>query len=118
MENETITSTDDNPSADAIHAADEIREAANRKAFEFKQSALDHAEKLKESALEKSEQFRETAAEKVDTVKTYAEDNLGISGEKIEDLKNETEKFVKENPVKTAFIALGLGFVIGQILKK
>ena len=100
-----------------MEAAEEIRDAAAQKADELKQTALDQAGRFKDIALEKGQQIRDVASEKADTVKVFAEDNLGISGEKIDELKDEAERFVKENPAKTAFIALGLGFLIGRILK-
>ena len=112
------TSTHDrDPRTEALNAAEEIREVAAEKADDLKRVAVEKADRMKDAALEKGQEIRDMANEKVDSIKTYAEDNLGISGEKIDDLKVETERFVKENPVKSVFIALGLGFVIGRILK-
>ena len=116
MKNETTTAKAD-PRNEAIDAAEEIREAAAEKAGEFKRVAVDQADRIKDAAVEKGQQFRDVATEKVDTIKSYAEENLGISSEKLDDLKVETERYVKDNPVKSVFIALGLGFVIGRILK-
>jgi len=116
MSSHTSTRTED-PKSDAIAAAEEIREVAAEKADDFKRTAVEQADRIKDAALEKGQQLRDVATEKVDSLKNYAEENLGISGEKLDDLKAETERYVKENPVKSVFIALGLGFVIGRILK-
>ena len=112
----TQTNTEDAKS-EAIDAAEEIREAVAEKADDLKRVAVEQADRMKEAALEKGQDIRDMANEKVDSIKNYAEENLGISGDKIDDLKAETERYVKENPVKSVFIALGLGFVIGRILK-
>lgn len=36
---------------------------------------------------------------------------------KIEDLKMRTEKTIKENPLKAVALGLGIGFLIGKIIK-
>ncbi len=105
MSTQTETETED-PRTEAIEAAEEIREAVAEK-----------ADRIKDAALEKGQQIRDVAVEKVDDLKNYAEENLGISGEKLDEIKIETERYVRDNPVKSVFIALGLGFVIGRILK-
>ncbi len=116
MSSQTSNETND-PRTEAIDAAGEIREAVAEKADDLKRVATEQADRIKDAALEKGQQFRDAAVEKVDDLKSYAEENLGINGERLDEIKIETERYVRENPVKSVFIALGLGFVIGRILK-
>lgn len=116
MSSQTSTETDD-LRTEAIEAAEEIREVVADKADDLKRVATEQADRIKDAALEKGQQFRDAAVEKVEDLKSYAEENLGISGERLDEIKVETERYVRENPVKSVFIALGLGFVIGRILK-
>ncbi len=92
--------------ADAVRAAEELREAAAQKATE-----------LKDAALQKGQEIRDAATEKADHLKDIARDGLGVTSEKMEDLKSEGEAYVRANPAKSVLIALGLGFIIGRIIR-
>ncbi len=108
----------ENPTADAIEAAEELRKAAGLKAGELKEAATGKACDLKEAATERGQQIRDVAFGKAESLKDFAEENLGVSADKISEWKDETEKFVKENPGKSVAIALGLGFVLANLMKK
>ena len=92
---EAILKEEDDPKDLAAGAADEIRDAAARKAGELKDAAAEKGAQLKEAAFEQ----------------------LGSSREKFEELRLEGERYVRDNPGKSVLIALGLGFIIGRIIK-
>jgi len=92
--------------ADAVRAAEELREAATQKAAE-----------LKNAALQKGQQIRDAANERADHLKDIARDGIGVTSEKLDDLKTEGEAYVRANPAKSVLIALGIGFIIGRIIR-
>lgn len=90
----------------ALQAAEELRSAATQKADEFK-----------DVARERADHFKEVATEKVDEARGYAEQRYNDARTMADDYRDEGERYVRENPAKSVLIALGIGFVIGRILR-
>lgn len=113
----SLSETLDASKSHALQAAEELRSAASQKARELKETALDQTARLKEIADERTRQFRETATEKADDLRDYAEERWTDAQGQYNDLKTEGERYVRANPAKSVLIALGVGILIGRILR-
>ena len=80
----------------AIHAAEDLRAAAEAKAQELRSAAETKAQELRGKAEQVYGNYRTRAM-------TYQE---------------EGEQYVRENPTKAVLTALGLGFVLGLIFRR
>jgi ElaB/YqjD/DUF883 family membrane-anchored ribosome-binding protein len=110
-------------------AANDLRTAAGEKAREFVHTAESKASELKERAVESAQQFRETAAEKAAALKSVATDKAAHIKEtateqwqdtrvKAKELQVTAEDYIRQNPTKCVISALGLGFLIGLIVRR
>ncbi len=91
----------------AVHAAEELRSAAAARANQLKQSVQEQAENISESATEKAQQFKDVAETGWEDAKIKAQD-----------LIQEGEAYVRENPGKSVITALGVGFVLGLLFRR
>ncbi|NNE93123.1 MAG: DUF883 family protein [Verrucomicrobiales bacterium] len=101
----------------ALQAAEELKTAAAQKAEELKAVAQEKGSQIKDAAVEKTQHFRDVATEKAEHLRGAAEQHLGDAKIRVDELREEGEKYVRENPAKSVLIALGLGFIIGRILR-
>jgi ElaB/YqjD/DUF883 family membrane-anchored ribosome-binding protein len=110
-------------------AANDLRTAAGEKAREFVHTAESKASELKERAVESAQQFRETAAEKAAALRSVATDKAAHIKEtateqwqdtrvKAKELQVTAEDYIRQNPTKCVISALGLGFLIGLIVRR
>ena len=82
--------------AHAIHAAEDLRAAAEAKAHELRAAAEAKAQELRGKAEQVYGEYRTRA-------RTIREDG---------------EQYVRENPTKAVLAALGVGFVLGLIFRR
>jgi len=101
----------------ALKAAEELRTAATQKASEIKSVAQEKAAQLKGAAVEKGQQYRDVATERAEHFRGAAEERLGDAKVRVDEIREEGERYVRENPAKSVLIALGLGFIIGRIIR-
>ena len=117
------------PSPSIAQAANDLRSAAGDKAREFVHTAESKASELKERAVESAQQFRETATEKAAALKSVAADKAAHIKEtateqwqdtrvKAKELQVTAEDYIRQNPTKCVVSALGLGFLIGLIVRR
>ena len=110
-------------------AANDLRSAASEKAREFVHTAEHKASELKERAVESAQQFRETATEKAAALKSVATEKATHLKEsateqwqdtrvKAKELQVTAEDYIRQNPTKCVVSALGLGFLIGLIVRR
>ena len=110
-------------------AANDLRAAAGEKARELVHTAESKAADLKGRAVESAQQFRETAAEKAAALKASATERAqqfkATATEQWEDtrvkareLQVTTEDYIRQNPTKCVLSALGIGFLIGLIVRR
>lgn len=110
-------------------AANDLRAAAGEKAREFVQSAETKASALKERAVETAQHFRDSAtekasalkaaaAEKAQSLKESAADQWEDTRVKAKELQVTAEDYIRQNPTKCVISALGLGFLIGLIVRR
>ncbi len=110
-------------------AANDLRAAAGEKAREFVNTAEAKAAALKERAVESAQNFRETATAKASALKAAATEK----GQHFKETANEqwqdtrvkarelhvtTEDYIRQNPTKCVLSALGVGFLIGLIVRR
>ncbi len=110
-------------------AANDLRVAAGEKAREFIHTAESKASALKERAVESALHLRESATEKAITLKTAAAEKAHHLKEtaaeqwqdtrvKAREIQVTAEDYIRQNPTKCVISALGLGFLIGLIVRR
>ncbi|MCP5531636.1 MAG: DUF883 family protein [Akkermansiaceae bacterium] len=116
-------------SPDIAKAANDLRNAAGEKAREFAATAEAKAHELKDRAIESAQQFRSTAVEKAAALKVAATDRAqhfreSATGQwedtrvKAKELHVTAEDYIRQNPTKCVLSALGVGFLIGLIVRR
>jgi len=121
-------------------AANDLRAAAGEKAREIAHSVSTQASTLKDRAIESAQHFREVASEKVGQLKASAAEKAGeikqsatdrahrlqeSAAEQWRDTRVMTKEFhvtaedyIRQNPTKCVVGALGLGVLIGLIVRR
>lgn len=110
-------------------AANDLRIASGEKARELVHSAEEKAAALKERAIESAQHFRETATVKAAALKSAATDKALHFKEsateqwqdtrvKAQELHETAEDYIRHNPTKCVLGALGVGFLIGLIVRR
>ncbi len=80
--------------------------------------AATQAQTVKASAVEKAQNFRSYAGEKAAAIKQEAGVKLKQGAEKAKELHVSAEDYIKENPTKAVLGAVGVGVIIGLILRR
>ena len=88
-------------------AAGDIKEAAKAKVEDFRQAAGQKADELGEAAQSKAQELRGTA-----------ESAWSDASSQVKSWQAEGEAFVRDNPSKAVLIALGVGLLLGSLLRK
>lgn len=101
----------------AVQAAEELRAAASQKVHDLRDAAVERSQRLKEIASQRAQEFRDSASERVEHIRDYAEERWAETRTQLDDLREEGERYVRQNPAKAVLLALGLGFIIGRILR-
>jgi ElaB/YqjD/DUF883 family membrane-anchored ribosome-binding protein len=99
-------------------AANDLRTAAGEKARELVQTAESKAAALKERAVESAQHFRETATQKASALKASATEQWEDTRVRAKELHVTAEDYIRQNPTKCVLSALGLGFLIGLIVRR
>lgn len=99
-------------------AANDLRAAAGEKARELVQTAESKAAALKERAVEGAQHFRETATQKASALKASATEQWEDTRVRAKELHVTAEDYIRQNPTKCVLSALGLGFLIGLIVRR
>jgi ElaB/YqjD/DUF883 family membrane-anchored ribosome-binding protein len=110
-------------------AANDLRAAAGEKAREFVQTAESKAGGIKERATESAQAFRSTATEKASALKAAATERSQHLKEsateqwqdtrvKAKEIHVTSEDYIRQNPTKCVVSALGIGFLIGLIVRR
>jgi ElaB/YqjD/DUF883 family membrane-anchored ribosome-binding protein len=75
-------------------------------------------EALKADAIEKAKNFRNYAGEKAAAIKQEAGVKIKQGTDKAKELHTTAEDYIKENPTKCVLGAVGIGVIIGLILRR
>ena len=78
----------------------------------------DHFEASKAHARAAAEQMRDAAAEAAREFRERAGDVAGDWKGKAQDMHQEIEDYIRQNPTKSILAAVGIGFVIGLICRR
>ena len=99
------------------HRASGMADAQNK--FESsKTHARKAAEDLRDAAGAIAGEYRGKAEQAWDDARGKAEDAWGDAKVRVRSFQEETEQYVRENPTKAVFTALGIGFVLGLIFRR
>jgi ElaB/YqjD/DUF883 family membrane-anchored ribosome-binding protein len=86
------------------------------------QSSREHARKaaedLKSAAGAFAEEYREKAEQAWGEARGRAEQAWGDARTRMRTFQEDAEQYVRENPTKAIFTALGIGFVLGLIFRR
>jgi ElaB/YqjD/DUF883 family membrane-anchored ribosome-binding protein len=75
------------------------------------QSGASHARKA-------AEDLRSAAGAVADQYRERAEEYWNDASSRVRNFQEDTEQYVRENPTKAVFTALGIGFVLGLIFRR
>jgi ElaB/YqjD/DUF883 family membrane-anchored ribosome-binding protein len=73
---------------------------------------------VKADAIEKAQNFRSYAGEKAAAIKQEAGVKIKQGAEKAKEFHVTAEDYIKENPTKSVLGAVGVGVIIGLILRR
>jgi ElaB/YqjD/DUF883 family membrane-anchored ribosome-binding protein len=83
-----------------------------------KQHARRAAEDLRSAAGAMAEEYRGKAEQKWGEARGKAEQAWGDARDRARTFQDDAEQYVRENPTKAIFTALGIGFVLGLIFRR
>ncbi len=115
MSNDTIPDPTDHTAAGkyesgkthAVHAAEDLKAAAEAKARE-----------LRAAAEAKANEFRGKAEHAIGEARVKAEHAFGEARVRARTFREDSEQYVRENPTRAIFTALGVGFLLGLIFRR
>lgn len=107
---------------DLAHTAEEkaaiLRERAVESAQHFRESAAERAAQLKAVASEKATAFKSAATDTASHLKESACEQWQDTRIKAKEVHVTAEEYVRQNPTQCVLGALGLGFLIGLIVRR
>jgi ElaB/YqjD/DUF883 family membrane-anchored ribosome-binding protein len=92
--------------------------AAQAKFESSKTHARKAAEDLKSAAGVMAEDLKSAATTMAEEYRDKAEHVWGEARDRARTLQEDGEQYVRENPVKAVFTALGIGFILGLIFRR
>ena len=95
-----------------------IPEDAQRKFESSKTHARKAAEDLRDAAGAIAGEYRGKAEQVWDDARGKAEEAWGDARTRARTFQDDAEQYVRENPTKAIFTALGVGFVLGLIFRR
>ena len=91
---------------------------AQNKLHSSKEHARKAAEDLKSAAGAFAEEYRGKAEQAWGDARGKAEQAWGDARSRARTFQEDAEQYVRENPTKAVFTALGIGFVLGLIFRR
>jgi ElaB/YqjD/DUF883 family membrane-anchored ribosome-binding protein len=99
-------------------AAESAKDHVKAAADDFKAAASAKAEEIRQAAEKKAEELRQAAQSKAREFSGAAESAWTDARSKARTWQAQGETYVRDNPAKSIFIALGLGFFVGLMFRK
>jgi ElaB/YqjD/DUF883 family membrane-anchored ribosome-binding protein len=97
---------------------DTLPKEASSKFESGKAHALHAAEDLRAAAEAKAQELRQVAESKAHDLRGRAEQAYGEARTRVRTLREDGEQYVRENPLRAVLTALGIGFVFGLIFRR
>ena len=85
---------------------------------QLKRRAQDAADELRSAASAQADHLRHSAEDKAAQLREMAEISWEDAKNRAQDLLEEGEKYVRENPTKSVMTAVGVGFVLGLLFRR
>jgi ElaB/YqjD/DUF883 family membrane-anchored ribosome-binding protein len=104
--------------ADPSNKAKQIAQEAGAKAQHFKQAATEKAQQFREFAGTKANDLKETAGVKAQQLKQAASEQVEHGRVKAKEAHADAEEYVRNHPTKSVLTALGVGIVIGLVIRR
>lgn len=98
--------------------AKQIAQDATAKAQQLKQTAVDKAQQFREFAGTKAHDIKETAGAKAQQLRQAAGEQMQHGRVKAREAHADAEEYIRQNPTKAVLTALGVGFVLGIIVRR
>lgn len=98
--------------------AAQAREVAAGRFHQAREFAAAKVSQIRQSAGEHASQLRQYASEKALIVRQKAGAGWDVTSDKAKQLHKSGEEYVKANPTKSVLIALGVGFVLGALIRR
>ncbi|RFC42075.1 MAG: ElaB/YqjD/DUF883 family [Verrucomicrobia bacterium] len=113
-------STESNLKIDDVSSTSQsdLHAVVNRNMQATRVHAAQAAEELKNAVEAKGRELLHAADDKASVLKEKAEHAYTDAKQKAEDLRKDTELYVKEHPLTSVCIALGAGFVLGMLARR
>lgn len=96
----------------------QIAQEAGAKAQHFKQAATEKAQQFREFAGTKASDLKETAGVKAQQFKQAASEQVEQGRVKAREAHADAEDYVRKHPTKSILTALGVGIVIGLVIRR
>ena len=103
-----------NPEGATESGKDHLRAAAG----DIKEAVSAKVEDIRQAAADKTDELRAAAHGKVQEVRGVAESAWSDARSQAKTWQVEGETYIRDNPTKAVFTALGVGFVLGLLLRK
>jgi ElaB/YqjD/DUF883 family membrane-anchored ribosome-binding protein len=103
---------------DPQQAADSAKDHVKAAADDFKAAASAKAEEIRRAAEKKAEEIRLAAQNRAREFSGAAGSAWTDAQSRAKTWQSKGEEYVRENPTKSVFIALGLGFFVGLMFRK
>lgn len=98
--------------------AGKLANDAGAKAQQIKESAVEKANQFREYAGTKAHDIKETATEKTHHIKQVASEQIQQGQVKAREAHADAEEYVRQHPTKSIITALGVGFLIGLVVRR
>lgn len=114
-----INHTDDKTSPVPLRdKAGKLASEAGATAQKIKESAVEKAGQIRDYAETKAHTIKETASEKSHHIKQVANEQIQQGQVKAREAHAGAEEYIRQNPTKSVLTALGVGFLVGLIVRK
>ncbi len=80
--------------------------------------AEENVERGSSHARRATEEFKSAAGAVADQYRGRAEEVWNDATDRVRTFQDDTEQYVRDNPTKAVFTALGIGFVLGLIFRR
>ena len=103
-----------NPEEAAKSGSNHLREAAGN----FKVAASAKVENIRQATEQKSDELRGAAQDKAEELRGAAESAWSDTKSQAKSWQVQGEAYVRDNPTKAVLMALGVGVLLGLLLRK